>query len=207
MMMMVMCMGIMAAISSCLGDTDDTTNSRTLTPTQKSTQIYEMAGTYTGHAYFTNDTTMTVDSIACSWSITALDSAIIIPNFPVAILANGIKDNTARAALLNGGYATFNAVLHPYYNDSYANGLYTYWMLPKDNKMEFALYSNDTRHDVKVDLTYQMQATNGWSTSANFYAIGEYINRKMVAYILIKDVVFDNAIYTTGWAVNIYGSK
>lgn len=201
------CLAILATITSCLDDKNDDSKPRTLTQTQIASQLFEMSGDYSGYVFFTNDSTMKVDSIPCAWHVSAPDSAIIIHNFPMPLLANGIRDTLARNTLLNGESVSLRALLRPYFNDNYEKGYYTYWMLPINDKLEFSVYRNDIKHDVKVDFTYQMQVNNLYSLASIFYSVGEYMNREMVSYILIKDVVFDNQTFTTGWATFIHGKK
>ena len=52
-----------------------------------------------------------------------------------------------------------------------------------------------------------MQVNSLYNYASIYYSVGEYLNREMVSYILIKDVVFDNQTFTTGWATFIYGKK
>ncbi len=206
MMVMLICMGIMATITSCLGDDDNNNTQTVLTASQKSAQIYEMSGNYNGYVYFTNDSTLRTDSSSCVWRLAASDSALVIPNFPVAILANGVNDNVAKKCLLNGGTTTFKGVLHPYYNTNNSKSYYTYWMLVDNDKMEFTIENEGTSHNVTVNYVYQMVANNGINYST-FYSVGDYLNGEMLVYILVKDVIFDNKTFTTGWASYIFGKK
>ena len=205
MMLMLTCLGILVAFSSCLSDDDDN-NVETLTPEQKKSQIFEMGGTYSGFMYFYNDKTLKTDSISCNWHVSVNDSVLTIPYFPVAVFANGINDSIARNRLINGGTQTFKATLHPYYNDNYTKGLYTFWMLADNDKMEFTIDDEGTSHNVKVDLAYQMYV-NSYLGNAALYSVGQYMQNKMVSYILVKDVVIDNYTYNTAWYTYIYGSK
>ena len=201
------CLAIIATFTSCLDDKNDDSKPRTLTQAQIASQLFEMAGDYSGYLYFTNDTTMKRDSIPCAWHVSAPDSAIVIHNFPMSVLANGIRDTLAKNTLLNGESLSLRALLRPYFNDNHEKGYYTYWMLPMNDKLEFSVYRNNTKHDVKVDFTYQMQVNSLYNYASIYYSVGEYLNREMVSYILIKDVVFDNQTFTTGWATFIYGKK
>lgn len=209
MMVMLTCMGILAAFSSCLDDDDNNNSNNELTPSQKSAQIFEMAGTYNGHLFFYNDTTspMKLDSIACLWHLSANDSVLSIPNFPVAVLANGISDEDTKKCLLDGGTTAFTATLHPYYSDSNNKGIYSFWMLANNDKMEFTINQDGVDHSVKADLAYQMYPNSKFGAIGNFYSVGEYQNNEMISYILVYDVVFDGKSYVTAWPLYTLGKK
>lgn len=206
MMMMLACMGIVATFTSCLSDDDDDNDNNILTQAQKSAQIFEMAGTYDGFVYTTNGNTLKVDSVGCTWHISANDSAIVIPNFPVAIFANGINDSIAKNNLINGGTTTLRAVLHPYYNNNHSKGYYTFWQLVDEDKLEFTIDEEEKSHNVKVNFSYQMYV-NSVLGNAYIYSVGQYISNEFLSYILVKDVVFDGVTYSTAWPSYIYGKK
>ncbi len=205
-MMLLACMGIVATFTSCLSDDDDDKDANILTPAQKSAQIFEMAGTYNGFVYTTSDKTMKPDSIACTWHVSATDSVLTIPNFPVAMLANGINDSIARKNLLKAVGVTFKGSLHPYYNNNHTKGYYTFWLLANDDKMEFTIEDEGESHNVKVGLAYQMYV-NASLGNAVVYSVGEYMSDQMLSYILVKDVAIDNKTFTTYWPLYIYGKK
>ena len=207
MMLMLMCITFMGAISSCLNDDNNSDESNVLTPSQKSAQIFEMAGTYNGYVYFNNDTTLKLDSLACTWRLTAPDSTIIIPNFPVALLANGITDKNVKKCLNEGGTVPFKAVLHPYYNNNHTKGLYTFWMLVDNDKMEFTIKNEETTHNVKVNFSYEMKVNYSWANFATYYSIGEFSKGVIRINIPVKDIVFDDKTYSTTWPSFIYGKK
>lgn len=206
MMMLLACLFFLAAFSSCLGDDDNDDNNNVLTSSQKSAQIYEMAGTYNGHLFTTNDSTMKLDSISCNWRITANDSAVIIPNFPVAVLANGISNMDVKKCLLEGGTTTLKATLHPFYNSDHTKGLYTFWMLVNDDNMAFTIEDNGNSHNVKVEFAYQMYINYSLG-NAFFYSTGKYMTNEILSYILVNKVDFDDKTFTTAWPSYIYGKK
>ena len=206
MMMLLACMGIVATFTSCLSDDDDDKESNILTQAQKSAQVFEMAGSYNGFVYTTNDKTMKADSVSCAWQISASDSSLVIPNFPMAFLANGINDSIAKKSLLNGGNIPLHAMIHPYYNSNHTKGYYTFWTLVNDDKLEFTIDYEGTSHNVKVDFAYQMYVNYALG-NAIVYSVGDYMNNEMESYILIKDVVFDNNTYSTLWPLYIYGKR
>ena len=205
-MMLLACMGIVATFTSCLDDDDDDKEANILTPGQKSAQIFEMAGTYNGFLYTTNDKTLKPDSIACTWYVSANDSVLTIPNFPVEAFANGINDSIAKKSLLEARGLTFKASMHPYYNNNHTKGYYTFWLLVNDDKMEFTVEDEEGSHNVKVGFAYQMYV-NAYLGNAIVYSIGEFMSNQMLSYILIKDVVIDNKTFTTYWPLYIYGKK
>ena len=207
MMLMLVCIAFMGAITSCLSDNDNEDNVYTLTPSQKAAQIFEMGGTFYGHLFFTNDSTLKLDSIPCVWNLSAKDSVLSIPNFPVELFANGIYDNNIKQSLLNGGTVPFNAVVHPYYNNNHTKGYYTFWTLVDDDKMQFTLNNDGTSHDVTVNFAYQMTVYHNWANGATFSSIGEYMDNEFLAYILVKDVIFDGKTCKTTWPSYIYGKK
>jgi len=195
-------------ITSCsVGDDDDDSSTNSLSKMQRSEQVANMAGTYSGRIYFSNDTTLSKDSIPCNWELTAADSTLKITNFPVSVFAMGITNANARKILLNGGVKELTGTILPYFNDYIQQGYYTFWFEPKDYQLSFNVDYEGASHAVKVDFTSQMYAYTNNGGPALFYCVGEYYNREIMAYILVKDVVVDGMTLTTGWSSYIYGKK
>ena len=193
------------SFASCSIDNDDdesTNNKKALTDLQRKEQVAAMTGNYDGHIYFTNDSTMKTDSISCNWQITAIDSTLRMSNFPVSVFAMGVRNTDARKILLNGGVTELRATMFPYVNDYIDKGYYTYWLEPVKYVLDFTTDYQGTSHTVKVNFTNQI-----YTYSAIYYGIGEYFERKMQSYILVKDVAVDGVTYTTGLTTYIYGVK
>jgi len=205
----VLCMIAGLSISSCLSSSDDNQNTlQPLTQAQKEAQLREMAGIYNGFLYFTNDTTSHTDSIAVNWTITAPDSAIIIENFPTAVLANGISDQNLRKMLYEGGTRQLYGHIRPYVNEHNEDKYYTFLMTPNDYTMSFTTQQEGTDHQVKVEFAYQMTAYSPNSYyPINYYSNGEYNTGRFIGFLLVKDVKIDNSTFTTGRACYIYGRK
>ena len=145
---------------------------------------------------------MQTDSISCNWQITPTDSTLRMSNFPVSVLAMGVRSTDARKILLNGGVTEFRAMIIPYFNDIIDKGYYTCWLLPVDYMLNFTIDYQGTSHTVKVDFTDLM-----FSYNTPYYGILEYFDREMQSNILIKDVVVDGTTYTTERITKIYGVK
>ena len=195
--------------TSCSIDNDDDSSNtkKILTSLERKEQVAAIAGNYQGKIYFTNDTTMQIDSINCNWQVTAPDSMLRMADFPVSVFAMGIRNVEARKVLLNGGVTEFRGTLFPYVNDYVEKGYYTFWMEPVDYVLNFNVDLEGTSHTVKVDFTNQMYAYASTGSTAIFYSVGEYYNHKLLSYILVKDVVVDGMPFDTGWTTYIYGEK
>ena len=207
---LMLCMIVGLCATSCLSDDgNDNNNYAPLTHEQKAVQIKEMAGIYGGWIYYINDTTNAIDSTAISWELTARDSMMTIVNFPVKVLANGIsKTSDAHKILMDGSSVQVSSILHPYANTIDQSGYYTFWFFPRDFKIEFTTEHEGKDYDVTVEFTDEMSAyTTDWSSSSRFYAYGQYYEKKLLAYLLIKSVKVGENNYITSRAMEIFGSK
>ncbi len=204
----ILCMAVSLGLTSCFGDDDDDKETiHQLTKEERAAQVREMAGNYQGWIYYGDDQTLKTDSAAIFWTVTAPDSTLALNSLPVGIFKQGINDKAIREIFDTPDVVSVRAELQPYVNTSKTPGFYTYWALPKNDVVEFDIFKEDATHHVKVNFAYQMDAyVNTYSTST-FYSVGEYLEGKMLAYLLIKSVVVDGREFTTGRADYFFGSK
>ena len=208
-MAIMLCIVAGMSICSCLGSDDNNkvTTLQPLTQEEKLAQLREMAGFYNGWIYFINDTTSRTDSIPVSWTVTAPDSTITINNFPVQVLANGITDRGVRKVLFNSGTRELTGSIRPYVNEHNKENYYTFLLTPTNYSLAFTTEHEGAQHQVQVNFTYQLAAFTTDYYPVNYFANGEYIKSNFVGFLLVKEVKFDSATFTTGRANYIFGSK
>lgn len=203
---LMLCMAIGLSATSCLSDKDDD-DYKVLTKADKEAQLLAMAGIYNGHILFINDTTSKTDTLDISWQVTPHDSTLTVRNFPLKVLAQGLPKSASRDILMQEGGTTFSANIHPYAVNTSTEGLYGFWVIPRDYKMEFSVEHEDVNHNVVVDFTDGMVSyTTGYMTE-QFYAYGLYLKNEMEWYVLVKSVTVDNTKYETGRAMLVTGKK
>ena len=194
------------ALTSCLNDDDDNDTIPPITAAEKQARLLLMDGYYTGHVYFVNDSTQKADSVAIDWVVSARDSAVIINNFPVKILANGIS-NTEKHNMLANSETKVPLISYIYFynNNSGDNDLYTFWNIPKEQKLSFKI-TDDQEKEHSVDIKFQEQLNTLGSTGlyASYYAIGDYKKGEMDCFYIINDVIIDNNTYTVNRVIYIW---
>ena len=204
---LMLCMTIGLCATSCLSDDDDNNNTSVLTKAQKEAQLQAMWGTYSGDVFFINDTTNQVDSLPINWQMVPYDSMLVANNFPLKLLAQGITSSEKRNILMQDGYEPLTTIVYPYAISTTTEGLYAFWVIPRDYKMEFSTEYEGENHDVEVEFTDMMTAYSDAYTTSLFYANGMYLQSKMQWYVLVKSVSVDRQKYTTGRAMLITGKK
>lgn len=208
MMMCLLCMAIATfALTSCLSDDDDDEVTAVLTPAEKTQQINAMEGFYNGHVYFDNDTTHAMDSVATTWYVTAADSVLSIPAFPVSCLANSVSHSTAKAVLKAAPDQHFNAVLHPFWNINKDGGYYTFMTVPKENSLSFQVELEGKTHQVMLNYATSMNAYNSYGQQVVVYTSGAFSQPKISAYVLVKDISIDYTAYTCNGIFLLGGTK
>lgn len=203
----MLCMAIGLSATSCLSDDDDKNNNGVLTKAQIEAQLQAMWGTYSGDVLFINDSTEQVDSLPINWQMVPYDSILVVNNFPLKLLAQGITSPEKRNVLMQDGYETLTATVYPYAINTTTEGLYAFWVIPRDYKMEFTTEYEGANHDVEVEFTDFMTAYSDPYTTTQFYANGMYLQGKMQWYALVKSVTVDRQKYTTGRAMLFSGKK
>jgi len=208
MMMCLLCMAIATfALTSCLDDDDDEEVTAVLTAAEKTQQMNAMEGFYNGHVYFDNDTTHLMDSVATSWYVTAADSVLSIPVFPVSCLANCVSHTTVKAVLKAAPDQHFEAVLHPFWNINKDSGYYTFLMVPRENSLSFPVELDGRTYQVMVNFTTSMTAYNSYGQQVAVYTSGAFNHPKISAYLLVKDISIDYTDYTCNGVFMLGGSK
>lgn len=203
----MLCLLAGLSLSACLGDDDNSNTQKDLTDAEKAAQLSAISGNYDGKVFFSNDTTMHIDSLDVTWRITAMDSMLTIHNFPVRILANGIVNNNARSILDTDLREMLRAYIIPYANNYGKEDYYTFWVIPKEGTFSFTVEKDNVEHQVKVVFAQSMTAQSSLQGYGQFYSVGEYLSKEMMSFFLIKDVIIDNVTYTPGLACYIRGEK
>lgn len=195
-------------LTSCLGDDDDDNNTAngTLTPQEKILQAQTVEGFYTGKFYFDNDTTNAVDSVDVSWTITAVDSTLVIPDFPIEVLANCVYDTTVKTILKAASPRPLTGTVHFYYNENKDKGYYTFMMVPNTN-LQFAVELNGNTHNCCLNFTTSTIEYNAYGQQVVFYPSGAYYNKKLSVYMLIESITINSMQYPCDHVYMLSGQK
>lgn len=193
-------------LTSCLDNDDDNDTIPPITEAEKQARLLLMDGYYTGYLYFVNDSTQKIDSIATDWVVSARDTSVHIPNFPVKVLANGIT-NVDRHDLLANSNVTFPLTSNIYfYNHNFENKeIYTFWNVPQNLKSSFSITDEQGKeHAVEIKFQEQLTTMNYLGYYSTDYAIGYYLKKQIQCYYIISDIIIDNNINTVNRVLFIY---
>lgn len=186
------------SLTSCLGDDDDDDTPSILTPAERAQQMNAMQGIYNGYVYYNDYTAANgVDSLATSWNVTAPDSTLNCPAFPVKCFANCLSetDSDAKAILLAAQPQRFNAEirLFPYKNEQ--EGYYFFYLFPKEEKMSYTVELEEVSHTVVVTYTASSATVNGYGQTSFIYCTGGYYKSGLNAYVIVGNINIDYKDY------------
>ena len=207
---MLLCAFAGLTLTSCLSDDDNDNTISPLTPQQKLAQLTDMAGPYSGKVFFVNDSTQLIDSISgTTWNVTANDSALVIDNLPLKVLAHGLPETELKRELLKSEATTqVFGNISPYVNENNSKQYYTFWVIPKDYKTSFKYQFGEMEHDFTVEFDYQLTAAlSSYYSTMTYYATGEYYNSQFVTYILLKRLSCDGSNYQLNKVLIINGKR
>ncbi len=208
----VLCLTAGLLFTSCLNNDDDNDKKTItpLTPQQRLAQLADMQSIYSGKVFFTNDSTQLIDSISgIDWSVLAPDSTLTLRNLPMKVLAHGLPNTELKQQLLKStDTQSITADVKPFVNESNSQNYYTFWVLPKEYKSHFTVNFGDTSHEIDIEYDYQMTvALSFYYASMTYYSTGEYYNRQMVAYFLVKSITCDGSKYYVNRVFFLKGEK
>ena len=105
-------------VTSCLNDDDDDTG---LTPAQVSQCLNAVKGNYTGEMICAKDpfkiNKTEKDTIRMSWLINAVDTTVVVYDFPAEVIARGMKEGEVKDALTKAQERDLKAKIVFYQNN------------------------------------------------------------------------------------------
>ncbi|MBO4659614.1 MAG: DUF4840 domain-containing protein [Prevotella sp.] len=203
MMLMLLMAVVGISMTSCLSDADNN-NKNVLSPAEKSAMITEMAGEYSGHIYFINDSAR-VDSILTYAGVTT-DSLFTIHNFPYEALIPGVQQESMREVLSHAGQAIFQEAIRFYISNVDQKGLYTFWALPlTEDQLAKKINYDGTEHEIKVKFSGTVLNANLYTQV--YYPCGEFYKNEIIVYVLLDSIVVDKETWSVNRVLFFHGKK
>lgn len=209
MIMGLLCM-VALSLTSCLDDNDDDSTYVTLTETQRNIVKSNIAGRYTGKIYYNLSQlnyASSGDSIDATWNVSSADSTLIM-EFPVSILSNYVYASAVKEAIEGAGYQSIEATIYvPYtmYQNTWNAQLYEYYFYPKE---EYFTFTGANGSSVSLHFAEYMRVSDNSGNEAVYYPVWQYMNSRMVLYLLIDEIRVDDTSYSISNGLFIFaGSK
>ena len=201
---------ILPTVTSCLdNDNDDnsnTTPSRSLTDSEKSIIMSNVAGDYEGKLYYIN-MEQKEDSIDIHYTITASDSVLCINDFDFKTLQRVTLTwgEEPSQTVGSAGQAAFKLVLHPYYNEYLTAGDYTF-NYSYDTPLSFIYNDGEKDHSIIITMTQYVDFIYTYET-LRYYNFVEYYSKLMQGNIIIKSVTVDGVQANVNTVLGFNGKK
>lgn len=196
---------ILPSVTSCLGDDKDDSNNtyRPLTQTEKDQIMFNIAGDYTAKAYFIN-TEQKDDSLNIHYTITAQDSALVINDFDMKMLEQYSKVVSERFSniVAQAGKTELRLVLHPYYNNNFTIGLYSF-TLTNDHPTTLTFNDGEKDHVIAITMAESLDYYS-YPYTNRYYSVAEYYNKKMQLNVIIKSLTVDGDKFDVNALIGVY---
>ncbi len=202
---MVCLVALSATFTACISsDNDDNYVYTPLTQAEKTVQINNMAGTYTGKArlYQSNGYGYAkIDSADINLTV-ATDSTLNVSNFPLRLLSNGLTNETLKTALATQT-APFNSNVFLYKPYKIEQLISNYQNFHFFYVWSAALPSANSRWTVELPFTYNGQASTGFMDLSKDLAPGISIQElnlynkstnTLVFYLAPQQVKWDSTL-------------
>lgn len=182
---------LLPLLTSCLSDNDDdVVTYRALTQQEKSTILFNMAGDYSGKAFFINNEQKD-DSLVINYSISSSDSVLTITDFDMKMLEQPAKIGSEAMSQIvgNAGKTQLRLVLHPYFNTAIGEGYYTF-TYSNDNPTTHTYNDGETDHSIAITMAASVDI-NLPGGIRRYYSMGEYYKKKMQMNLVFKSLMVD----------------
>lgn len=197
----------MVSLVSCNKDDKDTYVFVPLTQAEKTLQINQMQGEYSGYLYYNYNYVYYryADSLKVNWSVRANDSTLTISNFPMKVFAKSQMDTDMKDALINDSLhsITSRIVLYrPWGTTGTLQSAY-YNFIPKS--------SEDFKVDIPIQINKVEKKVSFLFSSSNMnsvYSIGGFSNNEMMFNMILNQLKVDGGrTYDANTLVVFYGKK
>jgi len=163
-----------------------------LTQAEKTQQINDMKGQYTGLCRFAPDNYFQVftDSVEVSWTVDATDTTLVIENFPMKAFAKSIVNTQVQEALKNDSTHSLTTRLY----------LYRPWGSsgPLKNCYFDVIPQGSKELEVVVPLDYGGEVKNttfvfGTDYRNSISSVGEYVAKEtFLFYLILNQIKVEN---------------
>lgn len=194
------------SISSCLGDNDDDNGQdlRELTATEKEIAVGNTAGEYDGWFYFINED-YKLDSLKTTTDISSKDSLVTITIPPAALIPGLKRQNISEQNLDVFSHAPniiFTCVIHPYYNQYWNAGDYTFIYSYPNNVLTQTFTVDGTDHIVEYKFSDYIN-----SGGIYYNRLAEYYNNVFFCNVLFEYINVDGLTYTLNTSTTFEGKR
>lgn len=193
-------------LSSCLGDNDDdnTSTIRDLTQLEKQVAISNAAGEYEGFYYFIDDKNK-LDSLPTVATISEYDSVmtVTIPRASMrASLMRASADEAKLAIFDQSPSIKLKGVLHPYFNQYWNAGDYTFIYTYANNTVTETFTIDDVDHTVVYKFADYLNS-GGYLYNRS----AEYYDKKFFCNILLESVTLEGTTYNLLTGMTFEGKR
>ena len=200
---------ILPSVTSCLDSKDDDNNStpaRSLTDSEKSIIMSIIAGDYEGKLYYIK-TDQKEDSIYIHYTITASDSVLRINDFDFKTLERPLLTwgEEASKTAAQAGLGVIELVLHPYYNQYFSAGDYTF-NYSFDKPFYFNFNDGEKDHSIVMTLGQYVDYMYAYET-LRYYNFVEYYSKQMQGNLIIKSMNVDGLQANVNTVLGFNGKK